>query len=227
MPRAPRSLPERRDDHAAHQTGGAGRVFGQDRVALVRHRRRALLAGREIFLRLQHLGALEMTDLRGRSIDGRRRRRVAKNMAWRSRGITWVETGSTVSPSSRRRAPRRAGRCWREGADGARRWRGRDLGGHWAGAVAPSPAPSAPSPTSTRASGLTSPRRWASPSVVSTQVIPRDRRHVLRHPRRRRLVDPSASRWRSVISSAPRVLEAEVFSPGQKGSSAMPESLWS
>ena len=39
---------------------------------------------------------------------------VAKNIAWRSRGITWVETGSTASgPASRRHAPRRAGRCWR------------------------------------------------------------------------------------------------------------------
>ena len=40
--------------------------------------------------------------------------RVAKNIACRSRGITWVETGSaTQAHASRRRAPRRAGRCWR------------------------------------------------------------------------------------------------------------------
>ncbi len=33
-----------------------------------------------------------------RSIDEATTPRVAKYMAWRSRGITWVETGSTASP---------------------------------------------------------------------------------------------------------------------------------
>ena len=33
-----------------------------------------------------------------RSIDEAITPRVAKNIAWRSRGMTWVETGSTVRP---------------------------------------------------------------------------------------------------------------------------------
>ena len=42
--------------------GKAGEVFGQHRVALVRHRRGTLLPGREIFLRLQNFGALKVAD---------------------------------------------------------------------------------------------------------------------------------------------------------------------
>src|SRR3546814_17516929 len=41
------------------------------RVALVRHRRRALLSRSEIFLRLQHLGALEVADLDREPLDRR------------------------------------------------------------------------------------------------------------------------------------------------------------
>jgi hypothetical protein len=37
----------------------------------VRHRRRAFLAGREIFLRLEHFGALEVADLGGEPLDRR------------------------------------------------------------------------------------------------------------------------------------------------------------
>jgi hypothetical protein len=48
----------------------AGEVFGQHRVALVRHRRRALLALGEILLRFQHLGALQMADFGGDALDG-------------------------------------------------------------------------------------------------------------------------------------------------------------
>jgi hypothetical protein len=54
---------------AAHHAGKAGEVFGQHRVALVRHGRRALLARREIFLGLQHLGALQVADLGGQALD--------------------------------------------------------------------------------------------------------------------------------------------------------------
>ena len=54
-----------RADHA----GEAGEVLGQHRVALVRHRARALLAGREIFLGLEHLGALEVADLDRQPLD--------------------------------------------------------------------------------------------------------------------------------------------------------------
>ena len=47
----------------------AGKVLGQDRVALVRHRARPLLAGREIFFRLEHFGALEVANLDRQPLD--------------------------------------------------------------------------------------------------------------------------------------------------------------
>src|SRR3712207_7145854 len=47
----------------ANHAGEPGEVLGQHRVALVRHRRGALLAFREILLRLQDLGALQVADL--------------------------------------------------------------------------------------------------------------------------------------------------------------------
>ena len=59
------------NDGAAHHAGKAGEVFGQHRVALVRHRRRALLPGREIFLRLQHFGALQVADFDREPFDRR------------------------------------------------------------------------------------------------------------------------------------------------------------
>ncbi len=62
------------------------------------------------------------------------------------------------------------------------------------------------------------------PEPISTQVIPRDRHaDVLRHARRHRLV--GIERIATEIRHLQRteVLEAEeYFSPGQKGSSAMP-----
>ena len=51
-------------DHA----GKAGEILGQHRVALVRHRRRALLTGREILLGLQHFGALQVADFDGEAL---------------------------------------------------------------------------------------------------------------------------------------------------------------
>ena len=48
---------------AAHQARQPADVLGEDRVALVRHRRRALLALAERLLRLAHLGALQVADL--------------------------------------------------------------------------------------------------------------------------------------------------------------------
>ena len=53
------------DHHAADDAGQAGQVFGQHRIALVRHGRAALLARREIFLGLAHFGALQMADFDG------------------------------------------------------------------------------------------------------------------------------------------------------------------
>ena len=51
--------------------GEPGQVLGQDRVALVRHRRGALLPRREILLRLAHFGALQVADLGGEPLDRR------------------------------------------------------------------------------------------------------------------------------------------------------------
>jgi hypothetical protein len=79
----------------AHQAGKAGQVFGQHRVALVRHRRRALLALGEELLGFQHLGALQVADFGGKTLDrGGDDAQRGEEHAWRSRGITWVETGS-------------------------------------------------------------------------------------------------------------------------------------
>ena len=58
-------------DIAAHHPRKTGQVFAQHRIALVRHGRAALLAGREIFLRLKHFGALEVSDLGREPLDGR------------------------------------------------------------------------------------------------------------------------------------------------------------
>ena len=53
------------NDHRAHEAGEARQVFGEDRVALVRHGRRALLARREKFLRFSDFGSLEVADFGG------------------------------------------------------------------------------------------------------------------------------------------------------------------
>ena len=53
----------------AHQPGQAGEVFCQHRIALVRHRRRALLALGEILFGFQNLGALQMADFGGDALD--------------------------------------------------------------------------------------------------------------------------------------------------------------
>ena len=87
-------------DGAAHHAGEAGEVLGQHRVALVRHRRAALLARGEELLGLAHFGALQVADLGGEVLDREATTAsAAKKAAWRSRGMTCVETGSTASPS--------------------------------------------------------------------------------------------------------------------------------
>ena len=65
--------------------------------------RAALLAGVEELLRLAHLAALQVPHLGRQPLDARWRSTpsVQKNAAWRSRGITWVETGSTARPEPR------------------------------------------------------------------------------------------------------------------------------
>src|SRR3954462_2422402 len=69
---------ERAHGVAAEQAGESGQVLAQDRVALVRHRARALLAFPERLLRLAHLRALQVTDLGGELLErraGERQRR--------------------------------------------------------------------------------------------------------------------------------------------------------
>ena len=66
-----RDIFHRRQRHAAHEAGEAGEIFGQHRIALVRHGRGALLAFGEIFLGLQHFGALQMADFGREPLDRR------------------------------------------------------------------------------------------------------------------------------------------------------------
>ena len=71
--------------------------LGRDRVALVRHRRRALLARLEAFLDLAHLGSLQVAEFDRHQFTRRSRsmRTHRGYSAWRSRAITWVAaTGS-------------------------------------------------------------------------------------------------------------------------------------
>ena len=58
-----------RHDRRADQPGKACQVFGEHRVALVRHRRGALLPGREEFLGLAQFAALQVADLGGEPLD--------------------------------------------------------------------------------------------------------------------------------------------------------------
>ena len=51
-----------RNDAHAHEPGEAGEVLGQHRIAFMRHRRRTLLAGREIFFGLQDFRTLKVAD---------------------------------------------------------------------------------------------------------------------------------------------------------------------
>ena len=60
-----RHVLEGRERIAAHQAREPGHVLAQDRVALVRHRRRALLPLAERLGDLPHLGALQVADLDG------------------------------------------------------------------------------------------------------------------------------------------------------------------
>ena len=66
-----RDILQRRRHIAADHAREAGQILGQHRVALVRHRRAALLPGREIFLGLEHLGALQVADFGRQPLDRR------------------------------------------------------------------------------------------------------------------------------------------------------------
>src|SRR3546814_18325005 len=66
-----RDILHRGNRGAAHHAREPGEILGEDRVALVRHRRRALLSGREIFLGLEYFGSLEVADLDRQALDRR------------------------------------------------------------------------------------------------------------------------------------------------------------
>ena len=98
-----RDVLERHLGVAAQDAREPADALADDRVALVRHRARALLALAERLLDLAHLGALQVADLGREALQARRRRARSRysSSAWRSRGTTWVETVSRRSPSSR------------------------------------------------------------------------------------------------------------------------------
>ena len=64
-----RHVLQRRHRIGAHHAGKAGQILRQHRVPLMRHGGGALLALAEIFLGLEHLGALQMPDLGGEPLD--------------------------------------------------------------------------------------------------------------------------------------------------------------
>jgi hypothetical protein len=108
--------------------GKAGEVLGEHRVALVRHRRGALLAGREELLDLAHLGALQVADLgrqplHRRGDDAERGEEHRVPVARDDLGRDRLRAGGRERG---RRAPRRAGRRWRR-CRPRRRCRGGDL----------------------------------------------------------------------------------------------------
>ena len=86
---------------AAQHAREARDALADDRVALVGHRARALLARAERLLDLAHLRALQVPDLGREALEAGARERdgAARSSAWRSRGTTCVETGSRASPS--------------------------------------------------------------------------------------------------------------------------------
>ena len=99
---------------AAQHAGEPAELLGLHRVALVRHRARALLgAGAERLLHLAHLGALEVADLGREGLDGGTHRRA------RVEQLGVAVAGDHLRGRHRRRAraprtrrPRPRGRCW-------------------------------------------------------------------------------------------------------------------
>ena len=64
-----RHVLQRRHGVAPHQAGETREVLRQDRVPLMRHGGGTLLPFAEIFLGLEHLGPLQMPDLRRQPLD--------------------------------------------------------------------------------------------------------------------------------------------------------------
>ena len=106
---------------AAQQPRDAGDPLGDDRVALVRHRRRALLLARaERLLDLAHLGALEVADLGGEALEaraGERDRLEQLGVAVARDDLGRDRLGAQVEP--REHAPLEVRRRRRVGADRA------------------------------------------------------------------------------------------------------------
>ena len=107
---------------AAQEPGQAGDPLGQDRVALVGHRRAALLAGPERLLELADLGVLEVPDLgrealQGAAGDGDRgeQRRVA--VALDDLGRDRVDGAGRDRPAPPPRDPGRGGCTCRPGPE--------------------------------------------------------------------------------------------------------------
>ena len=91
-----------------HDARDPADALGRDRVALVRHRRRALLAAAERLLHLAHLGAGEVADLGREAVERRgeqARARRAAPRAGRAAG-----SGSSSAPARGRAARRRRAR---------------------------------------------------------------------------------------------------------------------
>jgi len=82
----------RRQRIGAHHARESRKIFRQHRVALVRHRRRALLAlGEEFFASSTSVRCRCRISTESRSTDEAMTPSVAKYIAWRSRGMIWVE----------------------------------------------------------------------------------------------------------------------------------------
>ena len=99
-----RDVLHRRNNRAAHDPGEARQILGQYRVALARHRRRALLPGREILPDLAHFGALEVADLALPSLSATVREPGGEAFAITATGVPTVKVGS-VLPEGEEVAP--------------------------------------------------------------------------------------------------------------------------
>ena len=110
--------------------GEAGQVLGQHRVALVRHRRASPSgpAAKYSSASRTSVRCRWRISVARRSIEAATTPSAAKNAACRSRGMTWVETGSTARPSLLRDVLLDRGVDVGEGADRAGDGAGRDLG---------------------------------------------------------------------------------------------------
>ena len=107
----------------AHDAREAADPLGDDRVALVRHRRRALLALAERLLDLAHLGAREVADLDARtcSSEDATTASAASSSACRSRWTTCVDDRLGLEPEALARDALDLGIDRRVRADRARR----------------------------------------------------------------------------------------------------------